>query len=126
MTSVIGVVLVASAGAFGALARYLVVEWTSRRWTGRFPLATFLINISGAFALGLLLTVGGHAAAPSPLHLILGTGFLGGYTTFSTLSFETHSLARRGHILHAWANALGTLVAGLVAVAAGMALGRAL
>jgi fluoride exporter len=120
------ILLIACAGALGALARYLIVEWTSRRWAGRFPLATFLINITGAFALGFILTAAGHAPALAPLRLVLGTGFLGGYTTFSTLSFETHSLAHRGHTLHAWANALGSLAAGLLAVAAGIALGRLL
>lgn len=117
------------AGALGAVARYGVVEWVAARWLSAFPLATFLINISGAFALGLVLTVGAPAHAPNApdsWRVVLGTGFLGGYTTFSTLSFETQALAQRGHNGYAWLNALGSLVAGIVAAALGIALGSLL
>ena len=118
------VLLLGCAGALGAAARYGVAEVTARRWRGRFPLATLLINIGGAFALGLLLSAGpAHSAALSTWRTVLGTGFFGGYTTFSTLSFETYSLARRGHHWHAWSNALGTLLLGIAAAALGIAAG---
>jgi CrcB protein len=112
------------AGALGATARFGVAEWVGPRWNGHFPLATLLINLSGAFALGLMMTVGSAPLAGT--RLLLGTGFLGGYTTFSTLSFETHALARRGKHHHAWLNALGTLALGALAAGLGIALGRAL
>ena len=114
-------------GALGAASRYGMAEWTARRWRGSFPLATFVINMTGAFALGALMAAGtktSGGAAIAPLRTVLGTGFLGGYTTFSTLSFETHALARRGRTLAAWLNAAGMLCAGMVAVAAGIALGH--
>ena len=115
------------AGALGALARFGFAEWLSHRWRKRFPLATFLINVSGALALGLLLTAGvSRTGAVPATRVILGAGFLGGYTTFSTLSFETNALARRGHTLEAWVNALGTLVVGVVAVGLGVWIGRSL
>lgn len=117
--------LLGCAGALGAVARLFVVEVVARRWTGAFPLGTFLINLSGAFCLGLVLTVG-VAPASAPIRALLGTGFLGGYTTFSTLSFETHALRRRGLARHAWGNALATLLGGMVAAALGLALGHAL
>lgn len=118
------ILILGVAGALGAVARYLVVEWAPPRWARRFPLATFLINITGAFALGLLMTAGGSGPhAPTTVRLVLGTGFLGGYTTFSTLSYETDALARRGHTVHAWVNAAGTLVAGVAAAGLGMWLG---
>lgn len=121
------VLLLGCAGALGAAARFGVVELTARRWRGRFPLATFLINIGGAFALGLLLTAGAaHTSSLSVWRSVLGTGFLGGYTTFSTLSFETSSLTRRGHHWHAWANALATLLVGIAAAALGIAVGHVL
>lgn len=109
-------------GALGAVARFLVVEWLARWWRKPFPLAIFAINISGAFLLGLLTTA---FAAPAQLdtRMLLGVGFLGGYTTFSTLSFETVALARRGDQLYAWANVGGSLVAGALAAFLGMALG---
>ena len=111
------------AGALGAVARFGVVEWVASRWLNHFPLATFIINISGAFVLGFVMTAG---ASWGSWRVVLGTGFLGGYTTFSTLSFETDSLARRGHTRYAWLNALGALAAGIVAVALGIALGSVL
>lgn len=121
------VLMLGCAGALGAAARYGVVELTARRWRGRFPIATLVINIGGAFALGLLLTAGAaHASSLSVWRSVLGTGFLGGYTTFSTLSFETSSLTRRGNHRHAWANALGSLLLGIVAAALGIAAGHLL
>lgn len=112
-------------GALGAVARYLVVEWVARWWTHRIPLATLIINLSGAFALGLTTTA---LAAPGALtaRLIIGAGFLGGYTTFSTLSFETLALHRRGVTSYAWFNAGASLIGGLVIAGLGMALGLAL
>ncbi|MGH2514870.1 MAG: fluoride efflux transporter FluC, partial [Ktedonobacterales bacterium] len=59
-----------------------------------------------------------------PWRTVLGTGFLGGYTTFSTLAYETHGLARQGYTGHAWVNALGTLLAGIGAAALGIVIGR--
>lgn len=124
MSPLVTLLALGVAGACGAVARYAVAEWTARFWQGSFPLATFLINVSGAFALGLLLTAGGsRPLIATQLRAILGTGLLGGYTTFSTLSFETTTLARRGHGRHAWGNAVATLIGGAAAAAAGMALG---
>jgi len=109
-------------GALGAAARYLMVEWMARWWRKPFPLAIFLINIIGAFLLGVLTTA---FASPAQLsaRLLLGVGFLGGYTTFSTLSYETVALARRGDTLYAWMNVGGTLLAGVVAAFLGMSFG---
>lgn len=120
------ILIVGVAGALGAVARYGVGEWTARWWWRRFPLATLMINVSGAFALGLLLAAGGTHGGSSVTHwrTILGTGFLGGYTTFSTLSYETQGLARRGYLHHAWLNVAGTLCAGITAAALGIAIGR--
>lgn len=121
------VLLLGSAGALGAATRYGVVELAARRWRGHFPLATFVINVGGTFALGFLLSAGAaHSPSLGIWRSELGTGFLGGYTTFSTLSFETSNLARRGHHGHAWANALGTLLLGVAAAALGIAAGHLL
>lgn len=109
-------------GALGAAARYLIAEWIARWRVRRFPLATFLINVSGAFALGFL-TTAFSSAGHLETRLLLGVGFLGGYTTFSTLSYETFALSRRGEALYAWLNAGGSLLAGVMAAALGLALG---
>ena len=119
MTTAIGIGMT---GALGAATRYLLVEWVALRWRKPFPLATFVINISGSFALGFL-TTAFAAAAGLETRLLLGTGFLGGYTTFSALSFETVALARRGESAHAWLYVGGSVVAGVVAAMLGMALG---
>lgn len=113
---------VGATGALGAAARYLIVEWIARWRLRRFPLATFLINITGAFALGFLTTTFA-SAAQLDTRLLLGVGFLGGYTTFSTLSYETFALGKRGETLYAWLNAGGSLLAGVVAATLGLALG---
>lgn len=109
-------------GALGAAMRYLLVEWLALRWRKPFPLATFAINISGSFALGFLTTTFALSAGLET-RLLLGTGLLGGYTTFSALSFETVALARRGEAAHAWLYAGASLVAGVAAALLGMALG---
>lgn len=112
-------------GALGAGARYLIVEWVARWWRGSVPVATLIINLTGAFALGVATTA---LATPAGLagRLLIGAGFLGGYTTFSTLSFETLALARRGETGYAWLNVGASLAGGMLAAALGMALGMAL
>jgi len=112
-------------GALGAGARYLMVEWVARWWRGPVPVATLIINVSGAFALGVATTA---LATPGGLvaRLLIGAGFLGGYTTFSTLSFETLALVRRGEPGYAWLNVGASLVGGMIAAGLGMALGLAL
>jgi fluoride exporter len=113
---------VGASGAMGAMSRYLIVEWMARWWRKPFPVAILLINVTGAFVLGLLTTA---FASPTQLdlRLLLGVGFLGGYTTFSTLSYETFALGRRGDMLYAWLNALGSLLAGVLFAALGLILG---
>jgi CrcB protein len=129
MASTIGfgvAVILGLAGAAGAGSRFALSEWATTRWPGTFPLATLLINVTGAFALGLLMTAGGAGSALAQERLLLGTGFLGGYTTFSTLSYDTHSLFRSGQSRAAWLNALGSLAIGLAAAALGMLCGSLL
>jgi fluoride exporter len=112
-------------GALGAAARYLVVEWVARWWTHRIPLATLIINLSGAFALGLA-TAALATSGALTARLLIGAGFIGGYTTFSTLSFATLALHRRGVTSYAWFDAGASLMGGLVMAGLGMALGVAL
>lgn len=122
MSGLTTLMAVGGMGALGAAARYLTVEWMARWWRRPFPLAIFFINVLGAFLLGFLTTA---FATPAQLdtRLALGVGFLGGYTTFSTLSYETFALARRGDMLYAWMNVGGSLLAGVVAAFLGLALG---
>lgn len=84
--------LVLLGGSLGAVCRCAVSIQMKRIFSTRFPLATFVINLSGSFLLGLLLASG----AGSMMRLFLGTGFLGGFTTFSTFQVENVTLCREG------------------------------
>jgi CrcB protein len=93
---------------------------------GSFPQATFWTNVSGSFALGLVLGVILGRYPPSRyVRAFVATGFLGAYTTYSTLAVETDVLLKDGHAALALAYAGVSLVAGLAAVAAGLWTGRA-
>jgi fluoride exporter len=120
------VLLLGLAGALGAVARFALSEWATRHWKNSFPLGTLAINASGAFVLGLLTTAGGTGSALAGARLVLGAGFLGGYTTFSTLAYDTHSLWRSGQSREAWVNALGSLASGIIAAALGLVCGMLL
>ena len=121
------VVAIAVAGSFGALARYGLDGFVSRRARGAFPWGTFVVNISGAFIIGLIFTLATERWGLAPwLRSAITIGFLGAYTTFSTFSFETYRLvADRAYGLAA-ANMLGSCAAGLAAVYVGVVLARAL
>ncbi|MDO8392940.1 MAG: CrcB family protein [Dietzia sp.] len=118
-------------GAVGSALRYAVDVAVTRRWRGAFPLATFLINVSGSLLLGLVLgllavnsTVGhSSAAGPGVTATLVGTGVLGGYTTFSTASFDAVRLARDGHRLMAVTYAVGTMLVAVAAALLGLWLG---
>jgi CrcB protein len=113
------------AGALGAIARYGLEGLVSRRSGSAFPWGTFIVNVSGAFALGLVFTVLTERFMFAPwVRSTLTIGFLGAYTTFSTLSLETLRLFEGGSYLLAAANSAGSLAAGLLAVYAGVVVGR--
>ena len=120
-------VAIAVAGALGALARYGLEGFVSRRLPGAFPWGTFAVNASGAFVLGFVFTAMTEQLTVAPwIRGAVTIGFLGAYTTFSTLSFETYRLAEDGALGIAAANAFGSLAAGLAAVYLGVVAGRAL
>jgi CrcB protein len=121
MRTVLGI---AVAGAAGALTRYGVEGLVSRRG-GQFPWGTFVVNVTGAFVLGFLFTVlTGRFRVEPWIRSAVMVGFIGAYTTFSTLALETFRLIEDGSALLGLANALGSMVCGLVAVYAGVVLGR--
>jgi fluoride exporter len=115
------------AGAFGALARYGLEGLVSRRAPGAFPWGTFIVNVTGSFVLGLLFTLLTERMSVDPwLRSSLTIGFLGAYTTFSTLSLESYRLLSDGAVGLAFANMVGSMVAGLGAVYLGVVTGRLL
>ena len=101
----------ALAGGLGAVARFLLDGFVSARTSRGLPWGTLAVNLTGAFALGVLSG-----------NFVIGTGFVGAYTTFSTWMFETQRLAEDGRSAAALANVFGSLVLGLGAAALGAAL----
>ena len=119
------VAVVAIGGALGAVTRYGVAVLVARFWTGEFPLATFLINVSGSFILGFFATFAAEKSTLDPLwRLLVATGFVGAYTTFSTFEYETQALTETGATMIAVANVVGSVIAGFAAVQLGVILAR--
>ena len=118
---------VSAGGALGAIARYQVGLWMASRAGTVFPWGTLLINVSGSFLLALYLAlVTERFAGRATTRLFVATGFCGAYTTFSTFVYEAISLAQHGAIAAAALYVGGSLVLGLLAVALGILVGRAL
>jgi CrcB protein len=121
----VNLIAIGFAGALGALARYGLEGFVSRRSPGAFPWGTFVVNISGAFVLGLIFTLFAERFVAAPwLRSAATIGFLGAYTTFSTLSFESYRLIEDGSPLLAAVNMLGSCAAGLTAVYIGVVAAR--
>lgn len=119
--------LVALGGAAGAVTRYLVDGVVAERAAGAFPWGTLVINLSGSLALGLVFALAiERGVLPANIRGPLMIGFLGAYTTFSTLMLESWRLWEDGAAGLAVANAFGSVVLGLAAVFVGLTLGRAL
>jgi CrcB protein len=114
---------VAAAAALGAVCRYLLDQVVSAQHDSAFPWGTVVVNVSGSLLLGLVTGLAASHGLPAGPTTVLGTGFLGGYTTWSTYLWETLALAEGGAPVLAALNLLGSLAAGLAAAAAGWALG---
>ena len=113
---------VALVGGVGAVARFAIDGAISARRDGEFPLGTFVVNIAGAFVLGILTGAGVTGA----WLFVAGTGFLGSFTTFSTWVFESERLGEDGEAAIASANVGLSIAAGLVAAGLGWAIGALL
>jgi CrcB protein len=122
------VLALSAGGIVGVNARYWMGVWVAGWASPRFPWATFVINVSGCFLIGLLTVVITRWLPPphAPAKLMVLTGFLGGYTTFSTFAYESAVLWERKEFAGSVANLAGSVAAGFVAVMLGMALGRGL
>jgi len=113
------------AGAVGAPCRYLLDGLFQVHTAGAVPWGTFVINMSGSLLLGLITGAALYHAFPSTPKIILGTGFCGAYTTFSTWSFESVRLLEEGALREALVNAALSLVVGVGAAGLGLALAAA-
>lgn len=115
--------LSALAGGAGAALRLLVDGMVRNRTSGAYPWGTTLINVSGSLLLGVVVGLASVFLLSPEWRSILGVGLLGGYTTFSTASFETVRLLREGRLVAAFANGLGMLLVSLAAAALGLWVG---
>ena len=119
--------LIGVGGFAGAIARYVVDGLVTDRTGGAFPWGTLVVNLTGSFVLGLLIALSTERAVlPADIRGPLMIGFIGAYTTFSTFMLESWRLVESGSWGLAIANLGGSLMLGLVAVVAGLAVGRAL
>jgi CrcB protein len=122
MSALLPYLLVGLGGFLGANARFAIARGVGGLLETRFPLGTFVINMSGSFLLGVVGSVAAGKVFPNSdaVRLGLGIGFLGAFTTFSTFEFETHALFEDGSWLTATTNMFASLFIGLVAVRLGI------
>ncbi len=114
---------VALAGAVGSILRYLVDHAVQRRAGSDLPLGTLVVNLSGSFALGVLVGAAGHLGLGTAWVAVLGTGLIGAYTTFSTFTFDTVRLLENGEWASVLTNLGVSLVAGVAVAGLGLGLG---
>ncbi len=113
--------LVAVGGAFGASARHLVAVASARAFGTGFPVGTLAINVVGCFLMGILVeALALRAEGSNGLRLLIATGFLGGFTTFSAFSLDFMVLWERGEAIVALAYVAASVLLSLAAVAAGL------
>jgi fluoride exporter len=126
MSSLMPYLLVGLGGFLGANARFVLARVIGTAVATRFPLGTFVVNVTGSLLLGLLGTLVAAKLTPGSesMRLALGVGFLGAYTTFSTFEFETHALVEDGAWIIATANMALSLVVGFIALRVGVVLAR--
>lgn len=117
------VLLVLLGGAIGAPTRYLTDVLVQSRHKSVLPWGTITINVAGSFILGLVAGLASASTAPAWVLTLVGTGFCGALTTFSTFSFETVRLAEAGRWWPALGNVVISLALGLLAVSVGWELG---
>ncbi len=117
--------LIGGGAVLGANARYWLTNYFVQRFGPAFPYGTLFINITGSFLLGFVLVLVANRFVVDPgYRLLLGTGFMGAYTTFSTFSYDTIVLLERGDVVPALVNVGTSVAASLVAAYLGIVLAR--
>jgi fluoride exporter len=117
--------LIVGVGGFvGAIARYMIGTYIGSRFGIRFPYGTFVINISGCFLVGFVVTLLARSTASQYWRYLIPIGFIGAYTTFSTFEYETLRAVQDGQITTGLLNVVLSVVVGFAAVWVGAALGR--
>ena len=113
-------IVVFAGGGVGSVVRFMLAIWIGQRWGKSFPLGTFVINITGSFLIGFLMTLMAERFLENPeWRLLLVVGGLGGYTTFSTFQYETGKLVMDGELGYAALNIVLSVAVGFVALKLG-------
>jgi len=120
MNTSLQICFLAAAGALGTLARYGVSQGTAVLWGTSFPWGTFIVNVFGCFLFGLVAGWVTNGIIPPHWKLILLTGFMGGFTTFSAFGYENHQLLSDNRFIVLIFNLLGQNILGILAVIAGL------
>ena len=121
------VILVGVGGFIGANVRYWLGAWIDQNFGLRFPLGTFIINLSGSLILGFVATLALERALIDPRwRLAIAVGFVGAYTTFSTFTYESIKLIESGSYGLAALNVFASTLLGLIGAAIGIAIARAI
>src|SRR5208282_6301510 len=116
----INYILVFAGGGIGSVIRFMLGAWIGQHWGRSFPLGTFVINVTGSFLIGLLMTLIAVRVIVNPQwRLLLVVGGLGGYTTFSTFQYETGKLAMDGELGYAALNMVLSVGVGFMALKLG-------
>ncbi len=120
-----GTLVVALGGAFGAASRYVLAGAVHRILPATFPYGTFFVNITGCFLFGVIAGIADERSAIGPdARRFLLVGVIGGFTTFSSYTYESFALVRDGQLVSAFANTAGQVVVGFAALWAGYVLAR--
>ncbi|SPQ01077.1 putative fluoride ion transporter CrcB [Candidatus Sulfobium mesophilum] len=120
-------IVVFAGGGIGSVARYMLATWIGQRWGRSFPFGTFIVNVSGSFLIGLLMTLMAERFLENPeWRLLIVVGGLGGYTTFSTFEYETGKLMADGELIYAALNIILSVIAGFAALKLGEVIARSI
>lgn len=118
--------LVAIGGAIGAASRYLIGGWVQSFAGTGFPLGTFFVNVTGSMIIGLILGLAERGTLSGQARLLLAVGVMGGYTTFSSFSYDNLGLLQSGETGRLLMNIAGQLAVGLFAAYLGVVVARAM
>ena len=126
-SAIMNIIAIAVGAAIGANLRYSLSIWAAQRWGASFPYGTLIVNVLGSFAIGVVLVLATTRLNLSdPARLLIVTGLLGGFTTFSSLSFETYSLITNGSWLAAGIYVISSFGLGIAGVFLGAGVARVL
>lgn len=120
------ILMVGIGGFAGSVLRYLISYYLKVSWSTVYPFGTFTVNLAGSFLIGIIIATALTENLSQQARLLLATGFCGGFTTFSTFSFEFFSLLQNGHTGYAFLYAVSSLALGLLFVWLGFSLGKLL